>query len=338
MFSSGKARLKKKLAKRESNDDAKHQTATKVKQHQQGKGKPAAVAKVEKGGKGGQQQQQQQQQLKRDARKERDKTSGASSAASRKKFQQAGRKGGDIIEMFRQKLEGSTFRLLNEQIYTSPNAFAVQLLRQKQTFNDYHQGYRHQLQQWPVNPNQVIIDALRGDQRGRFLQNKAKSIPGYIPTSWQIADMGAGDAQIARALTDTNQPRQYKVHSFDLCSSCELVTACDMAHTPLADNSIEICIFSLSLMATDWLMYIAEAHRILKPKRLLKIVEVRSRLPNPRRFAEVIEGVGFTLDWYDVVGSYFVAFDFIRNEESAPNMEPVHYPADVLQPCLYKRR
>lgn len=262
------------------------------------------------------------------------KPSSGSSKAQRRPFARS-RGGDDLLDQFRKKLQSSTFRLLNEQIYSSPNAFASQMLRDAATFEDYHRGYRQQLVQWPMNPNQIITEALLGDKRGRFLANKAKSMPGYIPPSWVIADMGCGDATIAAAL----KPKQYTVHSFDFCAVNENVTIADSSNVPLEANTVDICIFSLSLMATDYFQNLLEAYRILKPKRLLKIVEVRSRIPNPNMFAELVEGIGFTCDWYDVAGDYFIAFDFLKNDgEKGPNTRPRYAPGDVLLPSLYKKR
>ena len=262
----------------------------------------------------------------------RQKSSGASSKAQRKRFQKAS--GDELIDQFRGKLTASTFRLLNEQIYCSTNAFAKQLLRDPVTFADYHRGYRAQLAQWPINPNQLMIDALLNDRRGRFTAHKAKSLAGHIPPSWVIADMGCGDAQIAKAL----KPHGYTVHSFDFCAVDDHVTIANTASVPLPSQSVDICIFSLSLMATDYFDSLLEAYRILKPKRLLKIIEVRSRIPHSHRFAELVCGIGFTLDWSDVVGDYFVAFDLLRNDGEHPNSTPQHNPGDVLFPCMYKKR
>lgn len=260
--------------------------------------------------------------------------SGASSAAQRRKVLRA--KGDDaVLDHFRTKLSASTFRLLNEQIYSSTVAFAAQLLRDPSTYADYHNGYRQQLEQWPMKPTQVILDALLGDKRGRFLANKSKSMPGYIPTSWVIADMGCGDAQIAQSL----RPKGYTVHSFDFCAVNEHVTVANAASVPLEKNSVDICIFSLSLMSTDYIKCLYEAFRVLKPRRLLKIVEVRSRIPHPRRFSDLVESIGFRLDYQDTVGDYFVAFDFLKCDgQEEANRELRHDPEEVLVASLYKKR
>ena len=257
---------------------------------------------------------------------------GSSSKSQRRAYARVS--GDALLDTFKNKLTASTFRLLNEQIYSSPNAFAGQLLRDASTFEDYHSGYRAQLCQWPVNPNQLVIDSILKDKRGRFCANKSKALQGYTPTSWVIADMGCGDAQVAAAL----KPHGYTVHSFDFCAANEHVTVASSSQVPLERSTVDVCVFSLSLMATDYYDSLLEAHRILKPKRLLKIIEVRSRIPHPQAFAEMVESIGFVCDWYDVAGDYFVAFDFIRNDAPEAHAQPYHNPGDVLLPSLYKKR
>ncbi|CCW67210.1 unnamed protein product [Phytomonas sp. Hart1] len=257
----------------------------------------------------------------------------ASSAAQRRRVIRH-KADDDLLDHFRQQLNASTFRLLNEQIYGAPTAFAGQLLRDSETFRDYHTGYRQQLAQWPINPNHLILEALLGDRRGRFLLNRGKCMPGTIPSSWVVADMGCGEAELAAKL----QTKGYTVHSFDFCALNEMVTIADTTKVPLASNSVDVCVFSLSLMATDYENNLFEAFRILKSNRLLKVVEVRSRIPSAKRFAEMVESIGFTLDFQDVVGDYFVAFDFLKGNQEEANQNLSHIPSEVLLPSLYKKR
>ncbi|KAG5506413.1 hypothetical protein JKF63_05916 [Porcisia hertigi] len=262
------------------------------------------------------------------------KAAGASSAAQRRRvLRQKGDE--DLLDHFRERLNASAFRLLNEQVYNAPTTLASRLLRDESTFRDYHTGYHQQLVQWPLNPCTLMVESLLGDRRGRFLANKGKSMPGHIPPSWVVADMGCGDAQVAAAL----KPKGYTVHSFDFFALNSFVTVADTTKVPLTNNSVDVCIFSLSLMATDYIKSLFEAFRILKPKRLLKIIEVRSRVPFPRKFTELVEDIGFDLDYSDVAGDYFVAFDFIKRDgQTAANTQLRHEPSDVLVPSLYKKR
>jgi hypothetical protein len=286
--------------------------------------------------------------------------------------------GDALLDSFKQRLSGSTFRLLNEQLYTTPSPYAAQLLKDKSRFREYHDGYRHQLAMWPTNPNQLVIDALLGDRRGRFAQNKKQHVAGHIPPSWVIADMGCGEAGIAKAMLKAGHG--HKVHSFDLCNEGNpLVTVSDIAHTPLDDASVDVTVFCLALMSTNWFDFLVEAHRILKDNKLLKVVEVRSRLPKPEQFVGLVEALGFTSTWWDTVDTHFIAFDFVKGvkvvegrrrpeddddretlgqkrrrqrdmiaataaaasgeaEVGSSGPEPRYPPNEVLTPCLYRRR
>jgi len=73
-----------------------------------------------------------------------------------------------------------------------------------------------------------------------------------------VADFGCGDAKLAQTFAE------FKIHSFDLIAVNKYVTAGDMAHTGLANRSIDIAIFCLSLMGTNLQSFIKEANRVLK--------------------------------------------------------------------------
>ena len=262
--------------------------------------------------------------------------SSASSKAQKKRFSRAS--GDDLLSQFKAKLSGSTFRLLNEQLYNSTSEVASSLLADPNTFEDYHTGYRQQLQQWPVDPNMLIADAISKHKEGMFNANpKEKS--GFHKHS-TIVDMGCGDAKVAATLTSLGYT---KVHSFDLCENEKnkpFITVCSTTNTPLKSNQADVCFFSLSLMGTDWFSSIIEAHRILRHGGSLLILEVRSRIPDAQQFAEVVSSADFKCQWYGVVGSYFVAYNFVRGNFRSGSLEPkprVH-PGDVLLPSQYKKR
>ena len=54
------------------------------------------------------------------------------------------------------------------------------------------------------------------------------------------------------------------MHSFDLVKVNEFVEVCDMSNVPLQDESIDIAVFCLSLMGTNFLTFIQEAWRCTK--------------------------------------------------------------------------
>jgi len=141
-------------------------------------------------------------------------------------------------------LAGGKFRFLNEQLYTTTGEEAFGLFQSKpELFDEYHEGFRSQVELWPQNPVDIFISQLTPMSKDTV-----------------IADLGCGDAQISAELPKHN------VLSFDLVAKNERVTACDIAHLPLADNSVDVAIFCLSLMGTDFLKFLKEAYRVLKPK------------------------------------------------------------------------
>lgn len=61
-----------------------------------------------------------------------------------------------------ESLKGSRFRFLNEVLYTTKSQDAVDLFKSEpNAFAVYHDGYRQQVQQWPLNPLDRVIKAVR---------------------------------------------------------------------------------------------------------------------------------------------------------------------------------
>jgi ribosomal RNA-processing protein 8 len=145
-------------------------------------------------------------------------------------------------------------------------------------YHQYHEGFRHQVEQWPINPVNVIVRWLSSN----YAHRNATKTGEESSTNVIVADFGCGDAQLAQDLLKVKDGPSKKcpftVHSFDLVSSSPLVTACDMANVPLQDKSVDVCIFCLSLMGTNLADFVREAHRVLKDNGRVKIAEVRSRL------------------------------------------------------------
>jgi ribosomal RNA-processing protein 8 len=64
-------------------------------------------------------------------------------------------------ESLRESLKGSRFRFINEQLYTQPSNEAMRIFEEDETaFTAYHEGYRHQISQWPLNPLDRIIKQI----------------------------------------------------------------------------------------------------------------------------------------------------------------------------------
>jgi ribosomal RNA-processing protein 8 len=203
--------------------------------------------------------------------------------------------------------------VLNEQLYRGDGATAVRLLREPGAFDAYHDGFRKQVQKWPENPVDVFIARLQTE-----------------PRELVVADFGCGDAELAR------RAPQRTVHSFDVVAADERVTACDIGRVPLPDASVDVGIFSLALMGTDYQRFLREAHRVLRPGARLWIAEVRSRFEQPLPFArQVLPSLGFDGVKMNKRNEFFIMFDAVRAQRAPPPDAAVPFP---LKPCLYKKR
>jgi ribosomal RNA-processing protein 8 len=152
-----------------------------------------------------------------------------------------------------------------------------------------------------------------------------------------VVDMGCGDARLARTLKPTHR----NIHSFDLVALNEHVQVCDIAHTPLNSSSVNIVVFCLSLMGTNLNDFIHEAHRILRLRGTMKIVEIASRFEHqPQKFIRKIESIGFQCSNTNALeennsptSKYFYTFDFVKTSEQIKSKSIV-----TLAPCLHKKR
>lgn len=218
-----------------------------------------------------------------------------------------------LREKMLEQLKSARFRWLNEQLYCSNSWDALKYFKEDpDAYEAYHSGYRNQVAQWPVNPVDIIIKAISS-----------------LPRDSVVADFGCGDAHLAASLPDR------KVHSLDLIASKPGVIACDMAHSPLLMESVDIAVFCLSLMGTNLNDFILEANRVLKVGGLLYIAEVESRFEDIDNFTSAMVHFGFTLKKKDVSHQMFIFMDFkkARTVKKAGKL-----PELTLEPCLYKKR
>lgn len=172
---------------------------------------------------------------------------------------------------------------------------------------------------WPEQPVNVII---------KWLKNRNSSLV--------VADFGCGNACLAKSVKN-------KVFSIDLVAHNPSVIACDMANTPLLSVSVDVSVFCLSLMGTNFPNFLCEANRVLKPSGWLLIAEVKSRLdPNnngadPTKFCKAVEKLGFSSVSKDFSNKMFVLFYFKKKEKvSRTSIKDIEWPE--LKPCMYKRR
>ena len=99
---------------------------------------------------------------------------------------------------------------------------------------------------------------------------------------------GEGEALLAEKLGGT-----CTVHSFDHVAMNDTVTACDIADVPIDDGELDVAVFCLSLMGTNFTDYLKEAHRTLKLDGRLHIYEATSGFTDRDKFAADLKTLGF---------------------------------------------
>ncbi|CAN8233186.1 unnamed protein product [Cochlearia groenlandica] len=225
----------------------------------------------------------------------------------------------NFLDTLRERLSGGHFRMLNEKLYTCSGKEALDYFKEDPNlFDMYHTGYQQQMSNWPELPVNSIIN---------WILSRSSSLV--------VADFGCGDARIAKSVKN-------KVFSFDLVSKNPSVIACDMANTPLESTSVDVAVFCLSLMGTNYSSFIKEAHRVLRPSGWLLIAEVKSRFdPNnggadPKDFVKAVCDLGFTSVLKDFSNKMFILFHFKKKDQNSSSKKKIEWPE--LKACLYKRR
>lgn len=153
----------------------------------------------------------------------------------------------------------------------------------------YHELYREARESWVKTPYKELINYY-GKRDGLV-----------------IGDFGSGEAKISEALKD-----KHKVHSFDHVAINEDVIECDITKTPLEDECLDVAIFSLALMGSNFKDYIKEAHRTLKLDGRIHIIESASRFKDLEGFEKSLKQYGFDF----ITSSEMWKFTHIRGEKS----------------------
>ncbi|KAK3338395.1 methyltransferase-domain-containing protein, partial [Neurospora tetraspora] len=196
----------------------------------------------------------------------------------------------------REKLISARFRHLNETLYTRPSREAFSLFSDSpEMFTEYHEGFRRQVDVWPENPvNGYIADIkvrgkLRNAPRFRPADGTSEGTKYPLPRDRDglctIADLGCGDAKLAEALVPLKRKLGIEVKSYDLQDGGkpELITRADVANLPVKEGSVDVVIFCLALMGTNWIDFVEEAYRVLRWKGELWVAEIKSRFVDPTR-------------------------------------------------------
>jgi hypothetical protein len=182
------------------------------------------------------------------------------------------------------------FSVMNQRFNSSKSTtMHDRLVADPEEFYLYHSLYREARETWSEVPYQVIAEQL----------NKRPD--------WVIGDFGCGEALLSKSLRN-------KVYSFDHVAINPSVIACDMAHTGLGAEILDVAVFSLSLMGVNWKDYLKEAFRLLKNGSLLKVSEPASSWAehNYASLKQGIESAGFELLGEPRLSSKFIYIDAIK--------------------------
>lgn len=212
-----------------------------------------------------------------------------------------------LQKSMRAKLTSARFRHLNESLYTKPSAESLEIFKENpDMFLDYHRGFAQQVEVWPENPVDGYVDAIltrgkarvkdpwkdkkRQEKNGKKAASaaendtavtNAKPLPRNMRGHCTIADLGCGTASLSYRLQPSLKSLNLTLHSFDLSQPTgpthDLVTVADISNLPLPDNSVDVAIFCLALMGTNWTAFIDEAYRILRWRGELWVSEIKSR-------------------------------------------------------------
>jgi hypothetical protein len=149
------------------------------------------------------------------------------------------------------------------------------LTKNPEEWMEYHRQYRDARKNWMIIPYEEIIKRI-SELSSRLL----------------IGDFGCGEAKVMEHFGSQ------RVHSFDHVAINDNVISCDMKKIPLEDNSLDIAIFSLSLMGQNWWDYLDEAKRCLAPNGYLFITETNKSMGEDGRLfrlKDTLEKKGFEI-------------------------------------------
>ncbi|KAI4277222.1 MAG: hypothetical protein LQ337_001936 [Flavoplaca oasis] len=127
-----------------------------------------------------------------------------------------------------------------------------------------------------------LLPAEEAGEKSAGDSTKVDPLPRHFQTkTCTIVDLGCGDAHLHGSLLPLTDSLNLKLSSFDLAPgagpNAHLITVSDIAKLPLADKSVDVAIFCLALMGTNWIDFVVEAARVVRVGGECWVGEVRSR-------------------------------------------------------------
>ena len=166
---------------------------------------------------------------------------------------------------------------------TEHSKFHTEIEKNPKLFFEYHKARRESMSTWAEIPYEYIASKIKNKNR-------------------VVADFGCGE-NLMKTFIPNN-----KVYSFDHVAIDDSVIACDMAHTPLEDESIDIAVFSLALWGSNYEDYFKEAYRVLNYDGLMYIAEPTKSYDETQRseLMSMLKANGFTpVGNIEVRGKFF---------------------------------
>ena len=181
------------------------------------------------------------------------------------------------------------FSELNKKWNTSNSKTTHQKLKKNKTeWLKYHELYSKARKNWDEIPYIEI-------------SKKIKERP-----EWIIGDFGCGENLLSKEIPN-------KVYAFDHIAIDETVTSCNLNNIPLEDSVLDVVVFSLSLMGTNYEEYFKEAYRVLKPMGLVLISEPSTRWEEKEEsLKEMLEKAGFKMTGDIKHSDRFIYVDAIK--------------------------
>ena len=168
---------------------------------------------------------------------------------------------------------GNNFSQINAKWNSSRSAKIFERIKKDPTeFALYHTYFRENRKTWTTIPLKEVIKQLK-DKEGLV-----------------IGDFGCGEGDLAKAIGDKS-----KVFSFDMHPVSDSIIQCNIAEgVPIAPNTLDLAVFSLSLMTLDWKDMLISAKKVLKITGQIIIWNPKNKIPEDA-LVKAIEEAGFRI-------------------------------------------
>ena len=130
-----------------------------------------------------------------------------------------------------------------------------------------------------------------------------------------IADFGCGEGKLQLQLQENGH--QGEIYSFDVGKCADHVIQTDISNVPLENEVVDVGVFSLSLMGTNFPDFLVEANRVLKPRGKLFVAEVLSRFKDINEFVKHMrKETGFKALKVTKLKDFFYLMIFEKREDT----------------------